>query len=101
MQDLYKSQESGFPLSVDFSRLQGAGDSIPTSSAQVFVQETDTLGGAVLSRKNERNKQGDRGAEGLRMQERELGGASAFPVCPTYGPTPGQGEFGQHHVEAS
>ncbi len=35
------------------------------------------------------------------MQEREPGGASAHPVCPTYGPTAGQGEFGQHQVEAS
>ena len=100
VQELYKSQGSGFPLSVDLSRLEGAGDSISTSSAQVFVQETDTLGEAVLSRKYERVKQGARGAEGLRVQKGELGGASAYPVRPTYGPTAGQEEFRQHQVEA-
>jgi hypothetical protein len=35
------------------------------------------------------------------VRERDLGGASAYPVRPTYGPTPGQGKFGQHQVEAS
>ena len=69
-----------FPRSVDLSRLQGAGDSISTSSAQVVVQEINTSGGAVLLRENERVKQGARGAEGLRMREGEFGGASSYPV---------------------
>ncbi len=58
VRDLNKSQESGLPLSVDFSRQQVAGDSISTSSAQVSVQEADTSGGTVPTRENERVKQG-------------------------------------------
>ncbi len=56
--DLNKSQELGLPFSVDFSWQQVAGDLISTSSTQVSVQETDTSGGAVPTRKNERIKQG-------------------------------------------
>jgi hypothetical protein len=98
---LHKSQESRLPPSVDFSRQQVAGDSISTSSAQVSVQGSHTSGGAVPARENERVKQGTRGSEGLRVREGEFGGASAYPVRPTYGPTTGQGKFGQHQVEAS
>jgi hypothetical protein len=87
---------------VDLSRLQGTGDLIPMSSAQVYIQATCISGGAVPAHENERVKQGAGGAEGHRMREEgELRGASTHPVRPTYGRTSGQGEFGQHQVEAS